>query len=515
MPGVPTTVDQLLDDAPTGRFHRRTVVASGMGFFSDAYDLFVISTVALLAKAQWGLSSTETSWVAGSAILGAFIGALVFGRVADLLGRRKVYFTVAVVMIAGALASAAAPNFAFLVAARFVLGLGIGGDYPVSAVLVSEFSNRQDRGKLVGLVFSTQAAGLVVGPLVAITLLGSGLPHDAVWRVLLGLGAVPAAAVLYLRSKMPESPRFQARTAGVTEEEVVRILDGSRGAQPLAAQPLAAVQTAPAAPGGAVVTPLHRPAETAASGRAAASAAGLRALVTDRRLLRLVIGTAGAWFLFDYAYYGNTLSLPAIIKAVDPGASLIANLALTLGMFLVFAVPGYALAVMRMDRVGHRRLQLVGFAVMAVSFLALGIVPVLTAMVGPFLVVFGLSYFFIEFGPNTTTFVLPSELFPTRLRTTGHGLAAGLGKLGAFIGVFLVPALQSSIGLRGMLMVAGGAAVAGYVVTRGLPEPSGRTLDDVSGEASVPLAPVGHRPEGVAADQLTGRRSAVTSVATG
>ena len=122
---------------------------------------------------------------------------------------------------------------------------------------------------------------------------------------------------------------------------------------------------------------------------------------------------------------------------------------LTLALFVVFALPGYILAVWKMDRIGHRRLQFIGFAVMAVGFLLLGAVPLLTTAVAPFIAIFGISYLFTEFGPNTTTFVLPSEVFPVNMRTTGHGLAAGIGKLGAFIGVFLVPQLQQHIGFAG------------------------------------------------------------------
>jgi hypothetical protein len=96
--------------------------------------------------------------------------------------------------------------------------------------------------------------------------------------------------------------------------------------------------------------------------------------------------------------------------------------------------------------------------------------------------IFGLSYFFIQFGPNTTTFVLPSEVFPVSMRTTGHGIAAGIGKLGAFIGVFLVPVLQKSIGLRGMLLVAAGSAALGYLATLILPETAGRTLENISSD---------------------------------
>ena len=165
----------------------------------------------------------------------------------------------------------------------------------------------------------------------------------------------------------------------------------------------------------------------------------LGAFLTDPHMLKLLLGTAGAWFLFDYAYYGNTLSLPAILKEVDATASLETKLLWSLGMFVIFAVPGYLLAVKRMDRIGHRRLQFIGFSVMALCFVVLAIVPQLTQQVAPFLAILGLSYFFIQFGPNMTTFVLPSEVFPVSMRTTGHGIAAGIGKLGAFVGVFLGP----------------------------------------------------------------------------
>jgi MFS family permease len=424
-----------------------------MGFFTDAYDLFVIGTVAAIVTAQWHLSTTQASWVTGSALLGAVAGAFLFGRIADVLGRKSVYALVAAIMIVGALASAFSPDFLFLVMARFVLGLGIGGDYPVSAVLMSEYSNRRDRGRLVGMVFSMQALGLIVGPLVGLALLSSGVSQALSWRLLLGLGAIPAATVIYLRAKMPESPRFQARVQGEGERAALQVAAFSEGVLD------ASVVTADAQ-----------------------RRMGLGEFITNPRMLLLLLGTAGTWFLFDYAYYGNTLSLPAILKGVDAHATLEAKLAWTLAIFVVFAVPGYAMAVLRMDRIGHKRLQLIGFTVMAVAFVALGAIARLTATVVPFLLVFGLSYFFVEFGPNTTTFVLPSEVFPVSMRTTGHGIAAGVGKLGAFIGVFLVPQLQKHIGLRGMLIVAAGASVLGFTLSLVLPEPARRSLEDVSGE---------------------------------
>ena len=102
---APVSVSDLLNEAPRSRFHRRAVLISGMGFFTDAYDLFVIGTVSAIVTTQWHLSTTEASWVTGAALLGAFVGAFVFGRIADILGRKSVYTLVAAVMIVGAVTS--------------------------------------------------------------------------------------------------------------------------------------------------------------------------------------------------------------------------------------------------------------------------------------------------------------------------------------------------------------------------------------------------------------------------
>jgi MFS family permease len=218
----------------------------------------------------------------------------------------------------------------------------------------------------------------------------------------------------------------------------------------------------------------------------------IRAFLRDRRMIRLLVATAGSCF-FDYAYYGNTLSLPQILKAVDPTASLEAKRAWSLQLFILFALPGYGLASVRMDRIGHRRRQYLGFAVMAGCFGLLALAPPLVTHVAPFLAIFGVRYFFVEFGPNTTTFVLPSELFPVSQRTTGHGVAARVGKLGAFLGVLFVPILQNHWALRGMLAMAAGASLGGLWLNRVLPEPAGQALDDatpVTKEAPKPISDI-------------------------
>ena len=186
----PADLIAALDDAPLGRFHLHAALVSGMGFFTDAYDLFVIGVASTLITQGWQLSADRLALLNSTMLGAAFVGAFVFGRVADLIGRKHVYWLVAVIMVAAALGSALAPSYWVLIGFRFLLGLGVGGDYPVSAVLMSEYANRNDRGRMVGLVFSTQALGLIIGPLIALSLLGASTSSDVAWRVLLGLGAV-------------------------------------------------------------------------------------------------------------------------------------------------------------------------------------------------------------------------------------------------------------------------------------------------------------------------------------
>ncbi len=457
-------LSEALDEAPLSRFHSRAIVTAGLGFFTDAYDLFIIGTASGLIAKEWHLSTSATSFsysvglINSITLISAFLGAFIFGRIADKFGRKKIYGLEAALMVFGALASAFAPNVLLLVIFRFILGIGVGGDYPVSAVLMSEFSNRRSRGRLVALVFSMQALGTISGYIAGLSLLSTGMNEDYVWRIILALGAVPAAVVLYLRRKMPESPRYRARVQGQADLAVADIAAYSEG----------------------VI-------RASADGEQR-SRLSLRQFLTNRRYLLWLIGTAGTWFVFDYAYYGNGVSAPLIYASVLHTTKGTEPIALALIVFAIAAVPGYYLAAHFMDRIGHRLLQMIGFFFMGLAFLLIGVIPNVTTTVAPFLVLFGFSYFFAEFGPNTTTFVLPAEIFPTSARTTGHGIAAGVAKVGAFIGVFLLPVIKTDFGVAGAMRLFAAFSLVGLLLTFLLPEPAGKSLDEASGESDVVLA---------------------------
>jgi MFS transporter, PHS family, inorganic phosphate transporter len=454
------SVFQSLDDAKINKFQIKTMFVAGMGFFTDAYDLFVIGIVVSLLKTQWNLSTGQVSWLNSATLLASAFGAIIFGRVADILGRKRIYGYEVLILAIGAIASAFAPNYTFLLVSRIVLGVGIGGDYPVSATIMSEYSGKASRGRMVGLVFSMQGLGLVVGPLVAAILLASGLSENLTWRILLGLGAIPGLAVFYLRRQIHETPRF-ALAGGAHEEAAAAIADATgTGAGKVAAGESAA----------------RHPQSVAE---------GFLNLLQNRRMLVWLIGTAGAWMLLDFCYYGNSISQPEIIKLANPHASELTTILLQLAIVAVFALPGYAVAILLLDKVGRKSIQILGFAMMALMFLLIGVIPAVSTTLAPFLVLYGISYFFTEFGPNMTTFIYPAELFPTEVRTTGHGISAGAGKLGAFIGAFLFPdILASHIGLRGAMTICAVVAAAGLLLTAfTLPETRGKTLEELEADA--------------------------------
>jgi MFS transporter, PHS family, inorganic phosphate transporter len=466
VPGNPRAVLATLDAARVQRFHLRTIVVAGMGFFTDAYDLFVISlTIPILVALYEGgtLNSGQIGLLASSALMGAAVGQLLFGWLGDRVGRRRVYGITLSIMAIGAIGSAlSAPvaglsTITVLTLWRFVLGVGVGGDYPLSATIMSEYSNVQSRGRLVASVFAMQGFGLLAGAgvsLAAVYLLPS---LQLSWRVILGLGAVPALFTIYYRLRLPETPRYSL-AHGRTEEAARAV--GSITGQPIAA----ATATAPA--------PVR-----------------FREIV--RTYAPVIVGTALAWFLLDIAFYSTNIFNPLILKQIGFAGSGLGALQqvrrLAFGnmlLALIAAVPGYWAAVALIDRVGRRPLQCLGFGVMAAAFLvlSLGWGP-LTGVLPAFLAVYGLTFFFANFGPNTTTFVYPSEVFPTAFRTTGGGIAAAAGKVGAVVAVFLFPALLVDFGLPWFFGLLAAVSFAGLLVTVALlPETTRRSLEDTSGE---------------------------------
>ena len=447
-------VAKSLDDAKLSVFHLKTAATAGAGFFTDSYDLNVIGTVTLLVTPQFHLGSGEVSALTSSTLAAVAIGAMLFGRLGDLLGRRRIYGLEAILMIIGALVSAFAPNFAILLVGRLILGIGIGGDYPASGVIMTEYANKRNRGKLVGLTFIFYVFGQVSAYLVSLLVLAVGVPDNIAWRLILGIGVLPSLLVLHQRRHMPESPRWTAERGDV-------------------GQAMEDFGTFTQQSGAAVAKP--RPVEKTVR---------LRGVLSSRKLLITLLGTGGSWFFFNVAVYGNSVSQPLLIKSIVPHATVLSNIALNAVLVVCFSLVGGIIGVMVLDRMRRRLQQVVGFGLCALAMLLITVIPGLSTTVIPFAITFGVSLFGIGFGPNYTTLLLAGESYPTSVRSTFHGLSAGIAKIGAFIGALVVPLVLAGPGLQTVTLIAFCCFLAGIATTYLLREPHGLALDEISDVAT-------------------------------
>jgi nitrate/nitrite transporter NarK len=208
------------------------------------------------------------------------------------------------------------------------------------------------------------------------------------------------------------------------------------------------------------------------------------------RWLRRTVFTAAPWFLMDIATYGVGMFTPTILSAIivtGANTNFIADdIASTEGTALVdlFLVLGFALAILLIEKVGRVKLQSVGFAGMAIGMAVLGWANILPGGGDDHLWMVFLGFFvfntLMNMGPNSTTFLLPAEVFPTRMRATGHGFAAGCGKVGASIGIVILPYVQDDLGVTGVAFLMSGVAALGLIITLIFQvETTGKSLEDL------------------------------------
>lgn len=508
-----------LDLAKTQLYHFTAIVIAGMGFFTDAYDLFCISMVTKLlgriyyhhdnAVKPGSLPPNVSAAVNGVAFCGTLAGQLFFGWLGDKLGRKKVYGMTLMIMVICSIASGLSfghtPKsvMATLCFFRFWLGFGIGGDYPLSATIMSEYANKKTRGAFIAAVFAMQGFGILAGGMVAIIVsaafkgafpapayqdapLASTVPQaDFVWRIILMFGALPAALTYYWRMKMPETARYTALVAKNLKQaanDMTKVMQVEIEAEP-------------------------EKIESVSEERGGANEFGLFTKQFLHRHGLHLLGTTSTWFLLDIAFYSQNLFQKDIFSAIGwiPPAQTMNALdevyriarAQTL-IALCSTVPGYWFTVAFIDRIGRFAIQLMGFFFMTVFMFALAI-PYnhwthKDHRIG-FVVMYSLTFFFANFGPNATTFVVPAEIFPARLRSTCHGISAAAGKAGAIVGAFgFLYAAQptdpkkaeagypAGIGVKNSLIVLGVVNLLGMLFTFCVPESNGKSLEDLSRE---------------------------------
>ncbi|GEO93929.1 MFS transporter [Kocuria turfanensis] len=447
------TRSQRLDRLPYTTEHRKLLVGSGVGWALDAMDVGLVSFVMAALAQQWALSSGELSLLASIGFVGMAVGAGLGGLLADRIGRRQVFALTLLVYGLATGASALVGSLAALVLLRFVVGLGLGAELPVASTLVSEYSPRRIRGRLVVVLESFWAVGWIMAALVGYFVVPTS-PDG--WRWALVVGLAPAAYAVVVRRALPESVRFlESRGRTDEAEAAVRAFERAPALGRSRAESEGQARAA-------------EPAAVPATGAEGLWSAGLR-----RRTGALWT----VWFCVNFAYYGAFTWLPTLL--LQQGFTLTTSFGYVLVITLA-QLPGYAAAAWLIEVWGRRITLAVFLGGSAVSAVLFGIVSVGTVVLPWQVIGSGMALSFFNLGAWGALYAIGPELYPTALRGTGTGAAAAFGRIASILAPLSVPVLLGLGGERYDLVVVfavfGAAFLVAAAAAFALPEQRGRTL---------------------------------------
>lgn len=505
---TPDVILHQLDSARFQWFHLKAILISGAGFFTDAYDLFTLSVIRVMISFahfnqvandsdQYGQLDRGTDLAfAGTALIGTLIGQVVFGVLGDRQGRKKVYGWTLYIMAfttIGCAATTLGSGTTFIAVFcvwRFLLGFGVGGDYPLAATITSEYASTRNRGMLIAAVFSMQGLGILCAAAVALAV--SRIFRDQIvsdcqigqscaalsyaWRICVGLGAAPALLTCWMRRQLPETPRFTLhvhRNAGRAGANIAQLFANVRKYDD--------VDDSEGSDSRTGWWYFHR-------------------WAMQPRVFWTLFGTCSTWFLLDVAFYSQNLLQnniftdigysPVVTASSGSGQDIYnkvyANAAGNAIVTLIGTVPGYYVTIALIERMGRKPISYMGFTMMTIllAIMALAFDQLRANAVWAFIILYALVFFFANFGPNSTTFIIPAECYPTRFRCTCHGISAACGKLGAIVGVFGFGSMQLTVGTQPALGVLAVAVFLGILCTYFVPETKGKSLEELADELS-------------------------------
>src|SRR5262245_42390843 len=456
-----------LDEAPMDAARYRLCFLAAGGTLIDGFSIFMLGVALPLIATELHIGSVTMGLVGAALVLGAALGALLGGRAADRFGRKVAFLVDMGIVAAGAALSAVAHDSTLILLGQFLVGVGIGVDFPVSGSYVSEITPRTARSRMVVATIALQSVGMLVGAVTAIGLLDRA-SDPSVWRIIVATAGAVAVVFLALRLSLPESPRWLVAHGRV--DHAMAVIDR-----------LAPAMMAQAAP------PANVPASAAAMPSAERSGPAIL-FSPEYRTRTLLVSVP--WFLMDIATYGVGLFTPVILGAMHFGAGAVGSVAADFadakgsGAIDLFLLIGFLVGLWAVPRFGRIHMQILGFLGMTLGMLILmyttlaggGPAAHVTLVFAGF-ILFNLA---MNAGPNATTFTLGPELFPTTVRASASGFAAATAKVGATLGTFLLPQVKAEFGLTGVLALMAAAAALGAVVTAvfALEVHEGRSLEE-------------------------------------
>ncbi|MER7203240.1 MFS transporter [Streptomyces sp. CB01635] len=431
--GSPSPVSRRLEVLRPGPWHRRLTAVVGIGAFFDLYEVFLGGVLAAALTEPWHLSQTQKSWIIAAGFLGMFVGANVMSLLADRFGRRRMFLVNLATYSAFSLLCAAAPDVNWLIAARFLAGLGLGAELVLVDTYLSELLPTAVRGRYIAWAYTVGFLGVPLAALLGARLVAE---HEIAgvsgWRWLLVAGAFGAFCIQWMRRTLPESPRWlEAKGRRAEAEAVVAHIEtvnepGTAGRRPAPRQAAAETET-DAVP--TVRVPLRR-------------------MFQPPYLRRTVM-----WWIFQVlqtvGYYGFGSLAPVVLAA--KGHSTTASLGYAALSFCGYPL-GSALSIPLIERFERRTLIIVAALGQAFFGVLFGFADAAWLIVG--------SGFLLTLCSNVFSnafHVYQAEIFPTNLRSSAIGIAYSLSRLVSVILPFIALSVLEDLGATAVF--AGSAAL--------------------------------------------------------
>lgn len=432
------TIEQGIRAAGVGRFQYRLFVIFGLVWLADAMQVLSIGFTAPSIAATFGIPVPAALQTGTMFFVGMLIGAFVFGRLADRIGRRPVLMIAVVIDAICGVASAFAPDFQWLLLLRFLTGIGVGGTLPVDYTMMAEFLPSDRRGRWLVLLESFWAVGTILLAILALIAVSRG---DGAWRLIFLVTGVPALVGVVFRFFVPESPLYLNKSGRSAEARAVlqRVATANRVAVEIG----------------------HlEPQQMERKSVFALFEAGCR-----RRTICLL----AAWALISIAYYGVFVYLP--VKLAGQGFGFMRGQVFLILLALV-QLPGFALAAHGVERWG-RKPTLIGFLLLSAAGCMLYSLGQSTALV----VGSTLLMSFALLGTWGALYAFTPEVYPTDLRASGMGTAGAMARFGGLFAPSIIAPIMASQFTLALALLSSFLAVAAIAIFMVDIESKNRALD--------------------------------------
>jgi MFS family permease len=468
---IETDIPARLDRLPWSRFHLLVVTALGVTWILDGLEVTIVGAIGpvLQSPQTLGLSATQVGTTASAYVVGAVIGALVFGWLTDRFGRRFVFYVTLAVYLTGVLLSAVSWDFASFAAFRAITGFGIGGEYAAINSAIDELIPARLRGRIDLIVNGSFWIGAAAGSGASLLFLDPNLlAPDVGWRLGFAVGGMLGLGILVMRRAVPESPRWLV-THGFGEQAEATVADVERRVIADTGAPLAPAE------GRLVVHPR----------RTFSFGLIFRAMLGKyraRSALALMLMVAQA-FLFNAVFFSYGLVL-AQYHGVPETTTGLYLLPLAVSNFLGPLLLGHFF-----DTIGRRVMIAGTYAVSAVLLVATAVIFGLDGFTAWTQTLAWMLVFFFASAAASSAYLTASEIFPLETRALAIAIFYALGTaiggsaaptlFGWLIGTGSAWALSGGYGVAGVLMAAAAVAEVLFGV-----DAEGRSLESIAGPLS-------------------------------